>query len=148
MNDEPNNNDSTQNPHIIKIYLMRGLYLLTFISLAYDNWSTIFFPYEQFGVLSGVAISFWASYSLIMGLGVRYPLKMIPMLLLQLIYKAAWIIGTYMPAKSAGTLNEDLIDFYWICVTAVIIDLIIIPWGYVWRIYVADFLNLSKPQTI
>ncbi|MEP1096329.1 MAG: hypothetical protein ABJG78_14530 [Cyclobacteriaceae bacterium] len=132
----------------IRLYLMRALYLLTFISLTYDNWSTIFFPTEQLDTLSGVAISFWASYGLLMGLGVRYPLKMLPLILLQLFYKAGWLIGTYLPAKSADLLNEDLEAFYWICVTAVIVDTLVIPWGYVWRTYVLDFVNFRKPQTI
>lgn len=145
MNTQPNTGSGIPK---IRLYLMRGLYLLTFLSLTYENWSTIFFPTEQLDTLSGVAISFWASYGLLMGLGIRYPVKMVPLILLQLFYKAGWLIGTYLPARSAGVLNEDLEAFYWICVTAVIIDTIVIPWGYLWRTYVLDFFNFKKPQTI
>lgn len=122
---------------------MRALYLLTFISLAYENWYIIFFPQEQMDTLSGVAISFWASYSLLMGLGVRYPLKMLPLLLLQLFYKSAWIIGTYLPAQASGQLDPHLISFFWICVTAVIIDLAVIPWGYVFKNYVSGLIRFK-----
>lgn len=128
----------------IRLYLMRGLYLLTFISLVFDNWSTILFPVEQMDTLSGVAISFWASYSLLMGLGVRFPLRMLPLLLLQLLYKSAWIIGTYLPAKSASLLDESLESFFWICVTAIILDVIVIPWGYFWKYYVKGFVQFNK----
>lgn len=135
---------SNKKPRKLQLYLMRALYLLTFVSLAFDNWSTIFFPSEQLNTLDGVAISFWASYSLLMGLGVRYPLKMLPMLLLQLVYKSAWIIGVYLPAKSAGLLNSDIEAFFRICVIAIIIDLIIIPWRYTFNTYMVNFFNFKK----
>ena len=34
-----------------RLYLMRGLYLLTFVGLAFDSWSIIFFPEEQMDAL-------------------------------------------------------------------------------------------------
>ncbi len=128
----------------LRLYLLRGLYLLTFISLVFDNWSVILFPQEQLDTLSGVAISFWASYGLLMGLGVRYPLKMLPLILLQLLYKTAWIIGTYQPASHAGRLDEDLISFFWICVVAIILDVLVIPWKFVYRHYARDFLSAAS----
>lgn len=127
----------------LRLYLMRGLYFLTFIGLVFDNWSTILFPTDQMDTLTGVAISFWASYSLLMGMGVRYPIKMLPLLFLQLLYKSAWIIGTYLPATRTGALNEDLTSFFWICVVAIVLDLLVIPWKFVFRNYVSGFLNLS-----
>ncbi len=127
-----------------RLWLMRGLYFITFIGLVFDNWSQILFPDWQTDTLSGVAISFWASYSLLMGLGVRYPVKMVPLLLLQLLYKSAWIIGTYLPARSSGQLDESIESFFWICVTAVIIDTLVIPWGHVWRSYAKNFFRFRK----
>lgn len=127
----------------LRLYLMRGLYFLTFIGLVFDNWSTILFPTDQMDTLTGVAISFWASYSLLMGMGIRYPIKMLPLLFLQLLYKSAWIIGTYLPATRTGALNEDLTSFFWICVVAIVLDLLVIPWKFVFRNYVSGFLNLS-----
>lgn len=132
-------------PSRLRLYIMRGLYLLTFIGLAYDSWSTILYPNEQLDTLSGVAISFWASYSLLMGLGVRFPLKMLPLLFLQLLYKSSWIIGVYLPARSAGLLDLDLNEFFRICVIAIILDIIVIPWSYSFKIYLGDFFNLKRP---
>ena len=136
---------SEKNPTLsnLRLYLMRGLYFLTFIGLVFDNWSTILFPTEQMDTLTGVAISFWASYSLLMGLGVRYPIKMLPLLFLQLLYKSAWIVGTYLPVKRVGALDEDLTSFFWICVTAIVLDLLVIPWGFVFRDYVRGFFFRS-----
>lgn len=114
---------------------MRVLFFLNFISLVFDNWSIVFFPKEQMDTLTGVAISFWAAFSLLNLIGVRFPLKMVPILLLQLLYKTAWIIGTYLPAKNNGLLDDNLQSFLWVCVAGIILNLLIIPWGYTYNFY-------------
>jgi len=47
-----------------RLHIIRGLFFLNFIGLAFDNWSAILFPREQLDTLGGVAISFWAGFSL------------------------------------------------------------------------------------
>ena len=112
----------------IRLYLMRGLYLLTFIGLAKQAWTEILYPSEPLDYITGVAFSFWASYATLMGLGVFYPVKMLPLILLQLCYKAVWALGVYLPMQSTGTISESAESFFWICIVAVILDIIVIPW--------------------
>ncbi len=128
----------------VRLTLMRGLYFLNFISLAFDNWTIVFFPDEQMGVLSGVAISFWASFSLLMLIGVRFPVSMLPLLLLQFLYKSCWITGTYLPASSAGLLDADLQSFFWVCIAGIVLNLFIIPWSFVYTGYLKDFFKLRS----
>ena len=129
------------NPPFWRLHVMRGLFFLNFISLAFDNWTTIFFPKEHLEVLPGVAISFWAGFSLLNLLGVRFPLKMLPMLLLQLLYKSAWIIGVYVPARKAGILDGAGQEFVMVCIAGVVLNLLIIPWGYVYRELIGGFFK-------
>ncbi len=126
-----------------RLHTMRGLFFLNFISLAFDNWSTILFPGEHMGVLTGVAVSFWAGFSLLNLIGVRFPLKLLPILMLQLLYKSAWIIGTYWPARSAGIIDAAIQEFFWICLAGIALNLVIIPWGYVYQEYVKNFFRSS-----
>ncbi len=136
--------EELKKPYNWRLHLMRGLFFLNVISLAYDNWSTILFPKEQMDTLTGVAISFWAGFSLLNFIGIRFPLKMLPILLLQLLYKSAWIIGTYLPAKNSGLLNEGLKEFFWICIGGIVFNVLIIPWGYVYREYIKNFLRFKN----
>ncbi len=142
--DHPTKQDSEfdRNPPKWRLHIMRGLFFLNFIALAFDTWPIIFSPQEQLDTLTGVTYSFWASFSLLNLLGIRFPLKFIPILLLQLLYKIAWIISTYLPAKNSGLLNEDLDSFLWICVAGIVLNLLIIPWGYVYRNYLKNFFKL------
>ena len=125
-----------------RLHIMRALFFLNFIGLAPDNWSTVFFPTEQMDALTGVTISFWAAFSLLNLFGVRFPLRFTPILLLQLLYKSAWVIGTYLPARKAEVLNDSLNSFFWVCVAGVVLNLLIIPWRFVYAAYLKDMFKL------
>ncbi len=133
-----------KSPSKFRLTIMRGLYLLTFIGLAFQAWEYLLFPGEQIDYITGVAFSFWATYATLMGLGVRYPLKMLPLLFLQLMYKATWVLTVYLPMKSSGTITPVAESFYWICITAVVLDILVIPWGYFWNAYVRPFLKFKS----
>lgn len=127
----------------LRLNLMRGLYFLNFISLAFDNWGTILFPTEQLDTLSGVAISFWASFSLLMLIGIRFPARMLPLLLLQFLYKSAWVIGVYLPAYWAGTVDEYLQSFLYVCIAGISLNLAIIPWSFFYKNYLKGYFNFN-----
>ncbi|MEM8999281.1 MAG: hypothetical protein AAGB24_03370 [Bacteroidota bacterium] len=127
--------DSTT-PSKFRLTVMRSLYLLTCIGLAFQAWEYLLFTDEPIDYITGVAFSFWATYATLMGLRVRYPIKMLPLLFLQLLYKATWVLTIYFPMKSVGVVTTEAEAFYWICVTAVILDVLVIPWGYFFSNYV------------
>jgi len=109
--------------------------LLTFIGLAKQTWAEILYPDKPLDYITGVAFSFWASYATLMGLGVFYPVKMLPLIFLQLFYKAVWALGVYLPMKFAGLVTESAESFFTICIVAVILDVIIIPWPFLFKRY-------------
>ena len=120
---------------------MRGLFFLNFLSLAFDNLSTIFFPTEQLDTLTGVTISFWAAFAILNLLAVRFPLKFVPILLIQFFYKSFWVIGTYLPAYNSGLLKDNLRSFLWVCIAGIVLNLLIIPWKYVYYAYLKEFFR-------
>lgn len=72
----------------------------------------------------------------VMGLlGVRYPLRMLPIFLFEFAWKTIWLLAFGLPQWLAGTgsarLGEDLISIG----NGPILFGLIIPWGYVWRHY-------------
>jgi hypothetical protein len=111
---------------------MRALYLLSFLWLGAEVWPRLLWPDEPWNPLPGVAFSFWAALSALCGLGLRYPLQMLPLLLLQLVYKSIWLIAVGLPLGSAGRPSNLTEGF----LVAVALDLIAIPWPYVLAHYV------------
>lgn len=127
-----------------RLYIISSLFFLNFISLAFDNWSTIFYPREQLSPLTGVGVSFYAALSLLCLFGIRFPLRFLPLLLLQLIYKSAWLIGVYLPFKNAGLVDENIESWFWPMAIGIVLDILVIPWKYVFLEYIKRFFTFTK----
>lgn len=128
-------------------YLMQAFYLLVFIGLGLQAWREIINPNELIKPMDGIVWSFYAAFALLMGIGIRYPLKMLPLIFLQLIYKSIWLLGVYLPLKSAGQLDANANGFLKIMLTGVVLDIVVIPWFYVFENYVNRFFKFNRSNT-
>ena len=70
---------------LFRLYLMRLLYLLNFVFLGLNVWPEFIKHEGLWDPVKGVAFSFWAALSALSILGIRYPLKMLPLFFLQLL---------------------------------------------------------------
>lgn len=117
-----------------RLYVMRFVYLLNFVLLGLDVWPELFRHQGAWDPLKGVAFSFWAALSALSGLGIRYPLKMLPLLLLQLFYKVVWLLAVALPmwsaVRSTGLAHAMVIG--------VGVDLVSIPWPHVLANYAKE----------
>jgi hypothetical protein len=68
-------------------------------------------------------------------LGLRYPLKMLPLLFWEMIWKATWLLSVALPAWQSGKMDADISETTFACLMSVIF-LVIVPWDYVWRNFV------------
>jgi hypothetical protein len=64
-------------------------------------------------------------------LGLRSPLKFVPLLLFQLFYKSIWFIAVLLPFLLANELQFYVIVFIGIFASYIIGDLIAIPFSYI-----------------
>ncbi len=78
----------------------------------------------------GVTGSVYFAFALLSILGLRSPLKFVPVLLLQLTCKAVWLLGVVLPSLLAGAFPTYAILFMTIFVSYIIGDLIAIPFHY------------------
>jgi hypothetical protein len=112
---------------MFRLYLMRLLYLLNFVMLGLSVWPEIITHAGAWDPVKGVAFSFWAALSALSVLGLRYPLKMVPLLLLQMLYKSIWVIAVALPLWS--TFRS--IELTRIMGMGAVVDFIVIPWPFV-----------------
>src|SRR5208282_1618931 len=119
---------------ILRLYVMRFVYLLNFALLGLDVWPEVLRHQGTWDPVKGVAFSFWAALSVLSGLGLRYPLKMVPLLLLQLVYKAVWLVAVALPMWSVVRST----DLGHAMAIGVVVDLVCIPWPYVLAHYVKE----------
>lgn len=121
---------------IVRLYLMRALYLLNLLLVGFNVWPTLINPSSPLPLMEGVALSFYTALSTLSALGLRYPLKMVPLLLVQLFYKSAWLLAVAVPLWSTGALTSDFAGAAQSFVIGVLLDVLVIPWSYV----VANYL--------
>lgn len=119
-----------------RIHLLRVVFALIAVFLGRNVWTEIFTHTGLWEPLPGIAFSFWAAFSALALLGIRYPLKMIPLLLIQLTYKLIWLTIVAYPLWSASQLSGTSLALTRINLMAVVVDLLVIPWPYVVRSYI------------
>jgi hypothetical protein len=117
----------------VQIYLLRLVFALTFVLIGMFSWTSIINHEGEWKPVTAVAFCMWASYSTMSVLGVIRPLKMLPVILLQIFYKTIWLIIVAYPlwasGKLAGSDAEQMTkDFLWI-----VLPIVAMPWGYFFR---------------
>ncbi len=68
--------------------------------------------------------------------GIRYPRRMLPLLLFEFAWKGLWFFIFGLPQKLSGQLPPTFQDDFVPITVGVILMPLVIPWGYVWRHYV------------
>jgi len=86
---------------------------------------------NQEPIVFGIIGSVYFSLGILSLLGLGSPLKFVPILLLQLLYKVVWVIGVILPLLITGQLSIFAILLTVIFLTYIIGDLIAIPFSYV-----------------
>ena len=88
--------------------------------------------------MHSVAVCMLAGVTALSLLGVRYPLRKLPLLLLELFWKSLWLTAMAGPIWLAGqTMDENTRETAVACMWGVIF-LVAIPWPYVYAHYVKE----------
>jgi hypothetical protein len=79
----------------------------------------------------GIGTSMIAALPLLSLLGLRYPLKMLPLLFFEMTWKAIWLIAVALPLwTSHAHIDDGTAQTIQACLMVVIFP-ILIPWNYV-----------------
>jgi hypothetical protein len=119
---------------MINLYLLRVLYALMLVVLGSDVWSHILTFEGTWNPEAAAAWSVWGAFSLLAVVGLLHPLRMLPIILLEITYKSIWLVVVGFPLWSAGTLGgraEEMMFSFLL----VVLPIVATPWGYVFRTY-------------
>jgi hypothetical protein len=114
-----------------RLYLMRATYLLIAVGLGFTIWPGIIHHAKAVELMDGVVSSLLAAVSVLAALGIRYPLKMLPVLLFELVWKSIWLIAFALPLWSAHQIDAETGESVKACLMGIVICPIAIPWPYV-----------------
>jgi hypothetical protein len=116
-----------------RVNLMRGGYLLMAVGLALVKWPLLG-QAASLPVWEGVTLSLLTAMSLLAVLGVLHPVKLLPVLLFETMWKVLWLGLVALPHAIAGDMSsamtEILVNF-----SPEVVIIAVTPWDYVWRTY-------------
>jgi hypothetical protein len=116
-----------------QVNLLRVGYFVMGAGLAVYKWPLLV-DHGPWGLAEGTVQCMLVAMSVLALLGLRYPTRMLPILLFEVAWKLTWLGVMALPLWSDGTLvgaaREQTVTVLWV---AIIIA--VIPWGHVVRQY-------------
>lgn len=128
----------------VNIYLLRLVYALMFFVLGKDVWTHILGHQGEWDSYEAMAWSVWAAFASLAFFGVLHPVRMIPILCLEVFYKLLWLVLVAFPLWKRGALAGSSVEGMTYAFLWVLLPIIAIPWSYVVRTYLLG----KKPNVL
>src|ERR1700741_1973443 len=118
----PEGRCSMQEVSTFRLYALRGTYLLIAVAMGLQIWPLILSHPVDVEHMKGVVRAMLGGLTLLCALlGLRYPLKMLPVLFFELAWKAIWVLSFGIPLWSAGRLDAGTADTLRACLLGVVL---------------------------
>jgi hypothetical protein len=118
---------------LTRLHLMRAGYLLMGVGLVLVKWPLL--PDARtLPLYEGVTLCLLTAMSLLAFLGLRYPVKLLPVLLFESTWKLLWLALVALPQAVDGGLDASTSEVAVNC-SLVVVVIAAVPWRWVWREY-------------
>lgn len=135
---------------LFRLYVLRATYLLIVVGVGTMIWPLLLAAPERAEHFRGATWCLLGTVALLAVLGLRYPLKMLPLLFFELAWKTIWLVTIGLPLRNAGHLQGAFAETWFANVMGLVIFPLAIPWGYVIQAYVrapGDRWSWSRAST-
>ena len=113
-----------------RLYLLRLGYLVVAVGLVLTKWPLIINHDRPWPLMEGVETCMLVALSLLSFLGLRYPLRMLPVLLFEMAWKFIWVAVVVLPLWVADQLDPATLSVFYSCLVVLIVAAVI-PWRHV-----------------
>jgi len=120
---------------LLRLHLLRAMYLLIAIGLGLTVWPLIVAPPELLTDSRSIVRAMLGALALVSLLGLRHPLQMLPLLLFELAWKLVWVLCFALPAWLGPGLDQTGWENLFACMLGVVLVPIVLPWRYVIQRY-------------
>jgi len=115
--------------------VMRFGYAFMGTGLVIVKWPVLLHDVRSLPVMDGVVVCLLTAMSLLAFLGLRYPVRMLPVLLFEVAWKAIWLGAVALPHLVANDLSVEGRSVLFSC-SFIVVIVAVIPWRYTWRRYI------------
>jgi hypothetical protein len=127
-----------------RLYALRAGYLLLVVGLGLTVWPNVI-QHGSWTLTQGVMKCMLAALPVLALLGLRHPLKMLPLLLFEIAWKVIWLSVVALPAWTSGTMDADTRETAIEC-TLIVLIIAVVPWRYVVETYVGGHGDRWGPR--
>ena len=118
---------------LLRLYILRAAYLLLVVGIG----AMILPPLVSHeSTARGVIPSLIGGVGLLAILGLKYPVRMLPLLMFEFAWKTLWLLVFGLPQYASGQMPPTFAEDFFNIAFGVVLMPIVIPWPYVWRHYV------------
>ena len=121
-----------------RLYLLRATYLLLAVGLGLMVWPRLIGHTTAWALKNGDTFALLSGVQILALLGLRYPLKMVPLLLFELTWKSVWLLTIAFPLWRANEIDAGTAESIKACGMGVIICLVAVPWRHVLLKFVSE----------
>jgi hypothetical protein len=118
-----------------RLNLMRVGYAVMGVGLAVVKWPLVIGYDRSTPLYEGVVAVLLTAMSLLAFLGLQYPVRLLPILLFESLWKLIWLSVVALPAVAAGDVDQAMSETIFSC-SLVVIIVAVVPWRHVWQRYV------------
>lgn len=128
---------ATMQPDIslLRLYTLRAFYAFVLTGLAIVVWPSIVAPPSDLSMSGSVVDAFLGGVGLLALLGIRYPVKMLPLLFFEFVWKLIWLVAHALPLLLGDALTAGAVENAFACLLGVVLIPLVLPWSYVRRQY-------------
>ena len=119
-----------------RLYVLRFGYLFMGGGLVVFKWPSFVAHHGSWPLMQGVVECMLLAMSILALLGLRYPVKMLPILLFESLWKLTWLAVVALPQLIGDRMDATTTEMF-TTILFVVVILAVIPWGYVVRQYLA-----------
>jgi hypothetical protein len=127
----PTRSDAVTDVSIFRLYLLRAMYAFIAAGLAVTRWPEFLDRPADLSHMDTVVGSVLGAVSLLAVLGIRYPIRMLPLLVFELLWKSMWVLMWGLPRWSANELDSTTQQTLIACLMGIVLVPLVMPWGYV-----------------
>ena len=121
-----------------RLYILRAMYVFTVVGLAIEKLPALLHP-ANLPPGDSVILSVLGATALLAVVGIRYPIKMLPLLFFELVWKSIWILVFGLPRLLSGGLDPSVsfggTETLIACLVGIVLVPLVVPWGYVFKQY-------------
>lgn len=118
-----------------RLNLLRAMYLLMAGGLGAYMWPQVIQHSPEWGVRHGHMGALLATMGLLAVWGLRYPAKMLPIMVFELVWKVIWLTAIAYPLWREGRMTDALWQSAGEIALGVVLIPLILPWRYLYRYY-------------